>query len=113
MYQHGFLDFSKTFIEKFYNNGSLEVHINELGKLAIYLVLEVKSELGKEGVEPMVQATLYWLELICPFAEDGNSQLHYQTNFPAVLLLHNGEHCPVCLLVCATLLPGCHIFLLL
>jgi len=109
MHKHGFPDFSKTFIGKYHNDGTLEVHINELGKSAIYLVLEVENELGKRGAEPMVQATLYWLESIHPFAEDGNSQLHYQTNFPAVLLLHNSEHCPACLLVCATLSTGLYI----
>ena len=57
----------------------------------------------------MVQAALYWLESIRPFAENGNSQLHYQTNFPAVLLLHNGERCSACLLVCATLSTGPYI----
>ena len=103
---HGFPDLSKTYIGKFHNDGSLEVYINKLGKSAIYLVLEVKNELGKGGAEPMVQAALYWLESIRPFAEDGDSQLHYQTNFPAVLLLHNGESCPARLLVCATLSIG-------
>ncbi|KAL9716775.1 hypothetical protein Ac2012v2_001227 [Leucoagaricus gongylophorus] len=109
MRKHGFPDFSKTFIGKYHNDGTLEVRINQLGKSAIYLVLEVKNELGKGGAEPMVQAALYWLESIRPFAEDGNSQLHYQTNFPAVLLLHNGERCSACLLVCATLSTGPYI----
>ena len=109
MRKHGFPDFSKTFIGKYHNDGTLEVRINQLGKSAIYLVLEVKNELGKGGAEPMVQAALYWLESIRPFAEDGNSQLRYQTNFPAVLLLHNGERCPACLLVCATLSTGPYI----
>ena len=106
MCKHGFLDLSKTCIGKFHNDGSLEVYINKLGKLAIYLVLEVKNELGKGGAEPMVQAALYWLEPIHPFVEDGDSQLHYQTNFPTVLLLHNSESCPACLLVCAALSTG-------
>ena len=73
MRKHGFPDFSKTFIGKYHNDGTLEVCINQLGKSAIYLVLEVKNELGKGGAEPMVQAALYWLESIRPFAEDGNS----------------------------------------
>jgi len=76
MHQYGFPDFSKTFIGKYHNDGTLEVRINKLGKSAIYLVLEVKNELGERRAEPMVQAALYWLELIRPFAEDGNSQLH-------------------------------------
>jgi len=59
MHKHGFLDFSKTFIGKYHNDGTLEVCINQLGKSAIYLVLKVKNELGKGGAEPMVQATLY------------------------------------------------------
>ena len=109
MRKHGFPDFSKTFIRKYHNDGTLEVYINQLGKSAIYLVLKVKNELGKGGAEPMVQAVLYWLESIHLFAEDENSQLHYQTNFPAMLLLHNGEHCSACLLVCATLSTGPYI----
>jgi len=103
MYKYGFPDLSKTYIGKFHNDGPLEVYINKLGKSAIYLVLEVKNELGKGGAEPMVQATLYWLESIHPFAEDEDSQLHYQTNFPTVLLLHNNESCLAHLLVCAIL----------
>ena len=59
MRKHGFPDFSKTFIGKYHNDETLEVCINQLGKLAIYLVLEVKNELEKGGVEPMVQAALY------------------------------------------------------
>ncbi|KAL9713915.1 hypothetical protein Ac2012v2_002220 [Leucoagaricus gongylophorus] len=59
MCKHGFPDFSKTFIGEYHNDGTLEVCINQLGKSAIYLVLEVKNELGKGGVEPMVQAALY------------------------------------------------------
>ena len=59
MRKHGFPDFSKTFIGKYHNDGTLEVHINQLGKSAIYLVLKVKNELGKGGAEPMVQAALY------------------------------------------------------
>jgi len=109
MCKHGFPDFSKTFIGKYHNDGTLEVHINQLGKSAIYLVLEVKNELGKGGAESMVQAVLYWLESICLFAKDRNSQLYYQTNFPAMLLLHNSEHCSVYLLICATLSTGPYI----
>ena len=59
MYQHGFLDLSRTFIGKFYNDGSLEVHINKLGKSATYLVLKVKNELRERRVELIVQAVLY------------------------------------------------------
>ena len=106
MRKHGFPDLSKTYIGKFPNDGSLEVHINKLGKSAIYLVLEVKNEVGKGGAEPLAQAALYWLESIRPFAADGDN---YQTNFPAVLLLHNGESCPARLLVCATLSTGPYI----
>jgi len=59
MCKHGFSDFSKTFIGKYHNDGTLEVCINQLGKSAIYLVLEVKNELWKGEAAPMVQAALY------------------------------------------------------
>ena len=105
--EYGFSDLDRGYIGQYPCDGRLKVYINKAHRDAIYCILEVKNEIPNVSSEPMAQAIFYWLEAVRIMI--GGKDNQFLTNFPAVLLLHYGESCPICLFIYITFSTGPYI----
>jgi len=99
MKKYSFSNLNRGYIGHYPCNGQLKVYISKAHWDAIYCILEVKNKIPNVTSEPMAQAIFYWLEAVRIMTRGKDNQFLSKTNFLAVLLLHYGESCSICLFI--------------
>ena len=109
MKDHGFSDLDGGYIGRYPCDGRLKVYVSKACRDAIYCILQVENEIPNVTSEPMAQVIFHWLEAVRITTGGKDNQLLSKTNFPAVLLLHYGESCSICLFIYFTFSTGPYI----